>query len=101
LIFPSREGKTWNGNTYNTLGEKDYEISYADKKESVNGLSFDSVLMVKQYEQIDAIENIFWSEKFARNVGLVYKQKDSIYTGGTSSRVGYSFTQKIQSYGKQ
>ncbi len=106
LVFPARDGKTWNGNSFNSKGEMDYDIDYADKKETINGLSFDSVLMVKQYEAIDFIEKILWAEKYARNVGMIFRQHDSLYFNGDSSaqakqRIGYRVTQKIQSYGKQ
>ena len=100
LVFPMSEGKQWNGNAYNTLGEKEYEVVSADQTETVNNLSFDSAVNIKQFENINFIESIYESEKYARNVGLIYKQRDSIYTGGTPKKTGYSFIQKIISYGK-
>jgi hypothetical protein len=100
LVFPAKEGKQWNGNIYNTLGEKDYEIISADKNEVINSISFDSVLTVKQFEQINFIEYRYESEKYARNVGLVYKERDSIYDGGGQDTIGYTYRQKIISYGK-
>jgi len=100
LVFPAREGKQWNGNAYNTLGQKEYEIISVDQAESINSINFDSVVTVKQFEQIDFIQYRYEIEKFARNVGLIYKERDSIYDGGTADTVGYTFTQKIVSYGK-
>lgn len=101
LVFPSAKNKTWDGNAYNILGQKQYEIISTDQAETVNTLFFDSVVTVKQFEQIDFIEKIYEAEKFAKNVGLIYKQQDSIYTGGNpNKRIGYSFTQKIITYGK-
>ena len=100
LVFPPSKGKEWNGNAYNTLGQKDYEILSSDQAEMVNGSSFDSVVTVLQSEQKDFIRYIYEVEKYARGVGLVYKERDSIYHGGTTNLVGYVFKQKIVSYGK-
>jgi hypothetical protein len=100
LVFPVREGKEWNGNSYNALGEKIYEITDVDQAEAVNGISFDSVATVLQFEQKNFIENRYEVEKYARNVGLIYKQADSYYHGGGLDTVGYEYRQKIVSYGK-
>ena len=100
LVFPVSEGKQWNGNAYNTLGQKEYEIISVDQPESINNINFDSVVTVKQFEKINFIENIYEAEKYARNAGLIYKKRDSIYHGGGADTVGYTFTQKIVSYGK-
>lgn len=100
LVFPVKEGKLWNGNAFNTLGEKEYEIISVDQSESVNNIIFDSVVTVKQFENINFIENIYEAEKYARNVGLIYKVRDSLYHGGGADTVGYTFIQKIVLYGK-
>lgn len=100
LVFPPKKGKEWDGNAFNTFDAKDYEVLSADQPEVVNGISFDSVVTVLQYEQIDFIEYIYEAEKYAANVGLVYKQRDSIYDGGGPDSIGYLFTQKVISYGK-
>jgi hypothetical protein len=100
LIFPVTKGKHWDGNTFNTLGQKDYEMTSVDQSETINNNNFDSVVTVKQFEQIDFIEYIYEAEKYARNVGLIYKVRDSLYDGGGSDTIGYRYTQKIVSYGK-
>ena len=100
LVFPSSKGKEWNGNAYNTLDQKNYEILSSDQAELVNSTSFDSVVTVLQSEEKDFIRYIYEVEKYARGVGLVYKERDSIYDGGTEDTVGYMFKQKIVSYGR-
>lgn len=100
LAFPAEEGKEWDGNTFNTLGEKYYEIMSVDEPETVNSMYFDSVVFIQQYKQIDFIEYINEYEKYARNVGLIYKVRDSLYDGGTPDTIGYTYTQKIVAYGK-
>ena len=100
LTFPVQKGNKWDGNSYNTLGQKEYEVTSVDEAETINALDFDSVITVKQFEQIDFIEYIYETEKFARNVGLIWKVRDSLYDGGSADTVGYTFRQKIVDYGK-
>ena len=100
LVFPVTNGKKWNGNVYNTFNEKIYEVISKDEPETINNNHFDSVVTVKQFEQKNFIEYIYEVEKYARNVGLVYKERDSIYHGGTADSSGYLFRQKVISYGK-
>jgi hypothetical protein len=108
LVFPVKEGKQWNGNSFNTLGEKEYEIISVDEEETINSIGFDSVVTIKQFEQINIIESRFETEKYARNVGLIYKQRDSLYLHQHDANdsppfddsTGFTFRQKIVSYGK-
>lgn len=108
LIFPVKEGKLWNGNVYNSLGEKEYEMISVDEEETINNFYFDSVLSVKQFEEINIVKYQIETEKYARNAGLVFKQYDSLsfQPKDTSDfppyddTVGYTFIQKIKSYGK-
>lgn len=102
LVFPVAKGKEWNGNVFNTLGQKEYEMTSIDKPATIGGLLFDSVITVTQYLQKTFIDTIIEEEKFAKHIGLIYKKQDSIYTGGTNpvKRIGRRFTQKIISYGK-
>jgi hypothetical protein len=100
LAFPMSKGKKWNGNVYNTFGRKEYEVMSLDQPETINAIDFDSVATIKQLKKIDFIEYIYEAEKYVRNVGLVYKVRDSLYDGGTVDTIGYMYTQKIISYGK-
>lgn len=76
LSFPVNESATWNGNAQNTLGEREYKYNYIDKTESINGHSFDNVLYVEQKDDKgkNAIHREFYIEKYAKNVGLVYRE---------------------------
>ena len=100
LAFPISKGKKWNGNTYNTFDQKDYEVVSFDQPETINNIPMDSVVTVKQFEKIDFIEYIYEAEKYARNIGLISKVHDSLYDGGTADTIGYWYKQKIISYGK-
>lgn len=74
LIFPVKQNAQWNGNAKNTLGEKKYTYEYVDNPEYINNLYFEKVLKVKQYEYRSLIQYIYESEKYAKGIGLVYKE---------------------------
>jgi hypothetical protein len=74
LIFPVQEKAMWNGNARNTIGEWDYTYDYIDKKETLNGVLLDKVLQVKQKDLRTQISLEKYFEKYAKNVGLVYRE---------------------------
>ncbi|MBL7779296.1 MAG: hypothetical protein JNK66_13530 [Chitinophagales bacterium] len=87
LIFPPKEGATWEGNIY--LPETDpykvfrnwnYTYSSVHQPYSVNGLSFDSTLTVNQVDAQLAIEKTFRKEVYAKNVGLIELQWEYLAT---------------------
>lgn len=80
LIFPVSEGKKWNGNAYNIIGEQEYEITEIDIPCSLTDLSFDSVLTVIQLNDTSLIDKKYMVEKYAKNVGLIYKEIIDIYS---------------------
>lgn len=109
IVFPVKEGKQWDGNVFNMLGIKEYEIISLDVQENINNINFDSVLTVKQFEEFNYVKNRYESEKYAKRIGLAYKRLDSLIfqpKNGSDiypydDTIGYTFTQKIISYGKQ
>ena len=74
LIFPFKEGSTWNGNSMNTLGEWEYTYSYMNIPESINSISFSNVLGVTQKNFRTLISNDYYIEKYAKDIGLVYRE---------------------------
>ena len=75
LIFPVKEESTWNGNANNTNGEWDYKYTYTDVSETINGTTFDNVLMVTQKsDKGNVIHREYYVEKYAKDVGLVYRE---------------------------
>lgn len=106
LVFPAAKDKQWNGNLYNMLGDKEYKITSIDHFDTVGAMHFDSVAVVMQFTRIDIIEYRYEYEKYARNVGLIYKTRDSLYFSSQNGSppyidtIGYRYTQKIISYGK-
>lgn len=74
LIFPVKNGSTWNGNAKNTIGEWEYKYTSVDAVESVNSVLFDKVATVVQKDFRTLISWQYYQEKYARNVGLVYRE---------------------------
>lgn len=90
LYFPLVLDKTWNGNIYNhtdTLKEFLYKIVNLDVAETINNLTFDSVVTVKQRDFVSEVEKYFYQEKYAKHVGLIKKQAVSIYSKDINSNV--------------
>jgi hypothetical protein len=109
LIFPVEANKTWKGNVKNTLAEREYSYSYIDKVETINGKALEKVLQVKQIDTKTLISYQYEVEKYAKGVGLVYREIKEIYSNNVVAGVpienriekGFLFTQKLVSYGTE
>lgn len=94
LIFPVKLNKKWNGNAFNNLGEQDYKITFLDISETINNLSFDSVLTVEQYNSESLIDKRIEIEKFAKNIGLIYKEQTDLYSDNVI--IGVPIEQRVK-----
>ena len=87
LVFPNDKNLKWLGNRYITipppfildstnyyLNDWKYTIKERDKYYDNGFKIFDSTLMVTQIQDSTAIFKTYSVEKFARNIGLVYKE---------------------------
>ena len=103
LVFPPKDGQTWNGNAYNTLPSQTYRITDAHKPYLIApGLAFDSTVTVLQMNFFTVISEELQEEKYARHVGLVYKRYRKVFKqvdGTITSGVDYSY--RIISYGEE
>ncbi|MCK5823409.1 MAG: hypothetical protein KAG95_05355 [Bacteroidales bacterium] len=112
LSFPLKMNKTWNGNLYNmldTLNEFNYELTQLHINEVINDISFDSVLMVTQISDTSLIHKDYSIEKYAKNIGLVFKKDIRILSNQSGFdpsvpielriKTGTIFTMQIFDYG--
>lgn len=83
LIFPVELYKKWDGNIYNTFDELEYEITSLNYADSINNINFDSLLTVTHEDELNQIEKKYSIERFAKNIGLVYKESIDIYADAT------------------
>jgi hypothetical protein len=82
LTFPVNVDATWNGNALNTLGDWEYLYKYVDTKEVINGTTFENVLLVEQKDDKskNAIHRQYFIEKYAKDIGLVYREIKDLYS---------------------
>lgn len=108
LSFPVISKEEWDGNALNTLGTMKYSYEYIDYPEKINSTSFASVLKVNQYffRTLLSLQN--YSEKYARGVGLVYKEYTYVVNRKTLNAFvennidsGIVYKQSVVSYGRE
>jgi hypothetical protein len=108
LIFPVKKGAIWDGNVRNTLGEWEYSYDYINNNESINGVSCANTLMVSQKDFRTLISWQNYAEKYAKGIGLVYREIIDIKHPVTSTvtpienipnKQGIIYKQKIVTYG--
>jgi hypothetical protein len=99
LAFPVSYSKTWNGNAYNTLPYEEYYYSEISEPTTLGAFSFDSTLLVTQTEFISLINRIIKKERYAFEVGLIFKQNDSLNVNPLGQVLnGIEFRQTLYDY---
>lgn len=122
LAFPVKENQAWDGNAQNTAGKQTYSYLFYDLPRTLGGIRLDSVLQVDQQNSGSLINQAYYEEKYARNVGLVYKRVIDVnsqppnYTGPYAAdslsafyqvpilqraTSGFQYTMTITAYGKE
>jgi hypothetical protein len=103
LIFPVRENQIWDGNSRNNNSTQEYEYTAIDQTEVIGGNALTEVLTVLQYDSPDNLINPeFFEEKFAKDIGLVYKHSVSLVRANLNPDtpwLGYDVTMTLSSYG--
>lgn len=107
MIFPVAQNQIWNGNASNNLGELMYSYSAIDKTETINTVALDKVLTVKQRDDRTLISVQYYIEKYAKGVGLVYREIKDIYSNTVVASIpveqriekGLIYKQTLVSYG--
>ncbi len=74
LVFPVKLNKSWSGNAFTSLPKWEYEYTGVDEPLKIGSQTFDSTLTVTQIDELNLIEKDYSVEKFAKHVGLVYRQ---------------------------
>ncbi|MDB5257145.1 MAG: hypothetical protein JWM14_1840 [Chitinophagaceae bacterium] len=114
LVFPVKEGKTWNGNAKNTMGEitssdKFYKMTNLNQPYTApNGMVYDKTLKMTIANQSDPIVSMdIRYDLYARGIGFIkkdhttyYYKQDSSYPPQTID-FGSHKVMEITSYGKE
>ncbi|MFT6740636.1 MAG: hypothetical protein ACJAVF_002145 [Paraglaciecola sp.] len=88
MTFPLRDNQSWNGNAFidegtivTVAGETiemfkgwDYRVKEVDLVDTIGGQIFEPVVLIEQADNENAIELRRSVEKYAPNVGLIYKE---------------------------
>lgn len=74
LIFPVKQYSEWDGNVKNSIGKWLYSYDYIDKNETIGTTELNNVLMVKQKNLKTLISYQNYIEKYAKDIGLVYRE---------------------------
>lgn len=103
LSFPLDPRSTWDGNAFNSFPLEEYSYENIHEPLSLSTLSFDSGLTVIQNQFLSGINRIDKREMYAKNVGMVYKIRDSLNivnlpNGSTVILNGTEYKLEIQDY---
>lgn len=99
LAFPIGANKTWNGNAYNNRDAEEYYYEDIHQPVTYGTLTFDSSVVVVQEEFISLINRLIKKECYAYDVGLVFKQIDSLNVNGLGQVLnGIEFKQTVFDY---
>lgn len=81
LIFPPVEGDSWNGNQflpttspYEMYRNWNYTYTKVHQPNTINGLNFDSTLVVDEVDNETLIDKTLRKEIYAKRVGLIYQE---------------------------
>lgn len=122
LTFPVNIGNSWRGNKYNELNhfpftdlkftttnfDWDYSITEMNKNYTNGSILSDSTLTVLQVADSSNVQKVYSVEKYAKNIGLVYKElwrldaqllDDQTYID--DSKFGFIVKQSAIAYGKE
>lgn len=74
MVFPVEKGSKWNGNAFNNMDQWMYSFQYIDEEEMVGTMLLDSVTTILQKDDESIFDKQYYLEKYAKNIGLVYKE---------------------------
>ena len=99
LSFPVNSGVYWDGNDSNTLIEELYTYEDIHASRTFNAMPFDSTISVMQRNDDNFVEKIYGYEVYARDIGLVFKQRDNLRKQSGLVVFGTEFKMTVHSYG--
>jgi hypothetical protein len=101
LVFPASASRTWNGNYLNSAAPWDYSYLDLNKPADINGHHFDETITVSE---LDSSNNTFIRKGFAReiyakNIGMIYRQTDTVEVQNNIKR-GLYYRQSVTDWSK-
>jgi hypothetical protein len=99
LSFPVNPDISWDGNDSNTLTEELYSYADIHSPKSFQSMVFDSTVSVLQRDDDNFVEKIYGYEVYARDIGLVYKERDNLRKQSGLVVFGTEYRMTVHSYG--
>ncbi len=98
LTFPVQTNAIWDGNANNSLGTQNYRYEYIDRAEkTINNKPLDNVLLVIQKEFHPKTLDYYYAEKYAKGLGLVYKEITDVISNSANANFSIPVLQRIES----
>lgn len=103
MVFPVKEGKEWNGNSLNSVGERTYIYENAHTPYNTGILDFDSTVTTINTDPENLVSEFRNTEVFASRVGMIYKRYVNIeyVVPGPAIRRGVIFTMRAAEVGEE
>lgn len=83
LSFPTRNNRAWDMNVYNTDDELEVNYKEVDTPYSLNGMAFDSTLVVRNKIGPNAVIKRNFEERYVKHIGMVQKYWEETETQTT------------------
>jgi hypothetical protein len=80
MTYPIDVNYTWDGNAYNVWGTQLYEYGPMDIPFNNGFALFDNTITVIQEHDTSMIDYFYFTETYARNIGMIHKQEFDITT---------------------
>lgn len=81
FVFPPQEGRTWDGNAFNTDERQDFEFDYVDQFREFNDVQYRGLTRIIQIEDTNNfVIKQFAEEIYADGIGLIYSYESFIET---------------------
>ena len=78
LDFPIQEGKTWNGNQFNSRPLQNYLVQNVNVSKLIGNQSFDKTITIIESQDSSLVDKNLRFEVYADEVGLIYKKTESL-----------------------
>lgn len=87
LTFPQNMGVAWDGNGQNNFADRFYKYTELHVPFTLGSLTFDSTCTVLQIKETNGYHDIDFTERYATNVGMIYKVNKEIVFGSNSDTI--------------
>ncbi len=79
MVFPIRNGKTWNGNSMNDLGLEMYRIEELGKEITIGSNKLNETATVVQRNDSTLVDKNVRYDVYANGIGIVYSRQEKVF----------------------